>query len=93
MIRPDKLAQAVFALQGVMVAGRTMAYEGAPHERLADLLDAAEYLPWLISCATDETENFREWLEYIGENYGCAYVLQAFDDPAGPPRAWVALRP
>lgn len=59
MIRKGKWQNALAALNSVLVVARAMAYEKRPHEELALVLDAAEYLPTLISRATDETEMFR----------------------------------
>jgi len=41
MITPNKLANALHALQDVIIRGRTMAYEKADHVQIADLLDTA----------------------------------------------------
>jgi len=76
MIKPDKLSNALYALQGVLIRGRTMAYNGAPARDLADLLDAAETLPRFIASPTDETEKFRLCLASIAERHKCAFVLQ-----------------
>ena len=48
MISPDKHRSALWALNAILVAARTMAYEKADHECIADVLDVAEYLPCLM---------------------------------------------
>ncbi len=69
MIRPDKLEQAIRAIQQVIIRGRTMAYEAEPHKRIANLLDDAEYLPGLILIPEDRTEAFSRHLQAISEEY------------------------
>lgn len=84
MIKPEKLSNALYALQAVLIKARSMAYSGAPGQQIADLLDAAEMLPRLIANETDETENFRRYLVQIGEKHKCAFVVQHFDEPIPP---------
>lgn len=86
MIRPEKVPNALYALQGVLVRARTMAYEGAPGEELADLLDTAEILPRFIASEEDETDRFRQHLEEVAKRHRCAFVLQRFDEPV--PSKW-----
>jgi hypothetical protein len=45
MIDPDMLGKAIRAVQQVIIEGRRMAYDKAPHDRIAALLDHGEYLP------------------------------------------------
>ncbi len=82
MIRVEKLPNALYALQGVLIRARSMAYEGAPGREIADLLDTAEMLPRFIASETDETENFRQYLAEIAEKHKCGFVLQHFDESA-----------
>jgi len=84
MITPDKLPNALYALQGVLIKARQMAYNGAPGTTIADILDSAETLPRFIASGTDETEKFRRCLASIAERHKCAFVLQYFDEPAPP---------
>lgn len=86
MITPDKLPNALYALQGVLIRARAMAHEPDKAKELAALLDYAEYLPSLMAKQTDETSNFRATLEEVGKRYQCAFVLQRFDEPA--PSDW-----
>ena len=84
MIRPEKLPNALYALHGVLIRARKMAYDGAPGSELADLLDAAEILPRFIASETDETDKFRQYLGHIAGKHKCLFVLQYFDEPAPP---------
>jgi hypothetical protein len=83
MIAPDKEASALWALNWVLVAARSMAYEKHPHEEIADVLDAAEYLPLLFLHSADETETFRSCLAELGERRpGFRLALARFDGTA-----------
>ncbi len=84
MIKPEKLPNALHALQSVIVKARSLAYNGAPAPQIADILDAAEMLPRLIGSETDETDKFRRYLVEIGERHKCGFVVQYFDDPSPP---------
>lgn len=84
MITPNKLPNALYALQGVLIQARAMANEPDKAKELAALLDYAEYLPSLIARQTDETNSFRAILEEVGKRYQCAFVLQRFEEPAPP---------
>lgn len=86
MIAPDKLQNALYSLQGVLVRARSIANEPGKVKELVALLDYAEYLPSLIAKQTDETNNFREVLDEIGKRHQCAFVLQRFDEPV--PTSW-----
>jgi hypothetical protein len=84
MISLDKLPGALYSLHGVLVMARQMAYTGSPGAAIADILDTAEMLPRLIACETNETDQFRRYLDHIAEKYKRAFVLQYFDEPAPP---------
>ncbi len=86
MIRPEKLKNALYALQGVLSWARQMAFQNAPHSELAKLLDYAEEFPQLLSGSKDETEVFRANLADVSEKFDCAFVLQRFDDSV--PENW-----
>ena len=86
MISPEKLPNALYALQGVLIRARSMAHRSEPIEELAELLDYAEYMPGLVACAADETVQFRAILETVAAKYRCASVLQRFDEPV--PSNW-----
>jgi hypothetical protein len=79
LIRKDKFDNALYALQGVLIFARKMAYENKAHKEIADILDTAEYLPYLISNNRDETENFRNHLLDIVDKYGCHICVERFD--------------
>lgn len=81
MIAPEKLPNALYALQGIIIRARTMANESGKAKELAALLDYAEYLPSLIAKQADETATFRATLEEVGGRYQCGFVLQRFDEP------------
>jgi hypothetical protein len=79
MIRQDKFENALYALQNVLVFARAMAYKGKAHKDIADILDSAEYLPYLIANEKDETENFRSHLLSIADKHGCYSCIERFD--------------
>ena len=81
MIAPNKLNNALYALQGVLIRARSFAAEANKAKDLAALLDYAENLPRLIARKEDETENFRIILQEVAQRYQCAFVLQRFDEP------------
>ena len=87
MIEPEKVENALYALQGVLIQARKMAYDESQQERLAELLDYAEELPRLIASPKDATEAFRTALSEIAEDYGCEFILDRFDT-ALPPESW-----
>jgi hypothetical protein len=80
MIQKDKLNNALYALQSVLIFARQMAYEGKAHKEIANILDSAEYLPYLIANEKDETENFRNHLLNIADKYGCHSCIERFDN-------------
>lgn len=63
------LANAIWALNAILVAGRMLAYEKASHEDLAEVLDAAELLPILLLKDDDETDLFRGILEDLARKF------------------------
>ena len=88
MVQSDKLDNALHALQGVLVIARSMAYDGAPYEALARVLDTAEYLPSLIWDATDRTETFRTHLVGLASEFPrMRLAVNRFDSPDGVPRS------
>jgi len=62
VITAEKERAALWALNAVLVMARALAYETAPHDHLADVLDTAEYLPLLLLHTNDETAHFRDML-------------------------------
>jgi hypothetical protein len=81
MIPASKVPAALYAIQTVLVKGRCLAAEGADHDQLFKLLDWAEVLPSLITFrAEDTTEEFRQLLAAIGEDFpDCPGILTNFD--------------
>jgi hypothetical protein len=81
MIVPDKLHNALYALQGVLIRTRSLAMaETTARKDLASILDYAEHLPRLIASQTDQTTSFREILVDVADRYQCPFVLQRFDE-------------
>lgn len=83
MIAPEKASNALYALQGLLIHARALAHRNGQRE-IAELLDTAEYLPWLIASPHDETESFRGHLEETSRRHDCAHVLARFDDALPP---------
>jgi len=80
MIPEDKFENALYALQELLIFARSMAYAKKPYKEIADILDTAEYLPYLIMNDKDETERFRMHLQNMADKYGCYNCLENFDD-------------
>lgn len=88
MIRSDKLGNALYALHGVLIRARYMAYAPEHQQATADVLDYAEELPRLIATESDMTERYRQSLESLVKEYPAfAFVLERFDQ-SPPPRDW-----
>ena len=80
MIRQDKQKNALMAIHGMLVWLRTRAYERAPHEELAQVLDAAEELPTLFDQKEDKTDYFRSVLaDLAARHQGLGNALDYFD--------------
>lgn len=71
------LADALWAINAVLVVGRVLAYEKAPHEDLAEVFDAAEILPILLLDDADQTTLFRAILEGLVDSF--PQMQQALD--------------
>ena len=80
MIEQAKFRQSLRSLQDVMVLARKMAQERSDHDSIARLLDRAEYLPTLILDEEDTTEEFRDNLAEIAEEYSWRILLDRFDE-------------
>jgi hypothetical protein len=81
MIRPEKLAASLYALNGLLVSARTMAYKKEDHARVAELLDTAEILPMLIRDKEDKTDFFRSMLVECSQCFPeTMFALQRFDE-------------
>ena len=80
MICAEKLKNALAALNAVLVTARKMAYDHGPYPKIADALDAAEYLPRLIAAQEDQTDAFREALVGLTAlDPGFNFALERFD--------------
>ena len=86
MVTPDKMANALNALQAVLVHARMMAYEGVEHKKIAAILDDAEYLPYLIGCREDKTAELHDYLKMMAVKYQWARIIDKFE--GGPPEGW-----
>ncbi|HYG76305.1 MAG TPA: hypothetical protein VEK08_14970 [Planctomycetota bacterium] len=78
MIRPEKFANAMYAFQCILIRARFMAYTNEPHERIAAILDTAEYLPHYFVCSEDKTEEFEMWLKDTAEKFSDAAIIDKF---------------
>jgi len=79
MVEAEKAKQALFALQAVIIRARSMAHDLGNAQDLAELLDDAEHLPYLLASEEDETENYRRILEKVARRHKSAHALQRFD--------------
>ena len=80
MIKPEKLSNALHALNAILIRARTMAYDAVEHARIAEVLDVAEYLPPLIADAADRTDEFREQVAGLAERFPeMSFALERFD--------------
>ncbi len=80
MITNEKHDDALYALNGVLIHARILAFEQAPHQKLAEVLDIAELLPMLFLERRDATAFFRGLLEALIEiDKGFTLALQRFD--------------
>ena len=69
MIHSDKLGNALYALNGVLIQARFMAHERNDYEAIADVLDRAEELPRLMATIEDQTETFGMALAELASRY------------------------
>jgi hypothetical protein len=68
MIPPEKLNSALYALHLVLVELRSVSFSGEQASVVAELLDWAEAMPFLIAQPDeDRTHSFRSHLEAIAE--------------------------
>jgi hypothetical protein len=85
MIRQEKLESALYALHVVLVELRSMSFEGVDSAVMAELLDWAEAMPFLIAQHDkDRTDSFRSHLAGIADKCPRFHrVLSAFDENCG----------
>lgn len=68
MIPADRRDSALYAMHLVLVEIRSMAFGAADHKVMAELLDWAEAMPFLIAQADeDRTESFRSHLRAVAQ--------------------------
>jgi hypothetical protein len=80
MIRDEKQKNARMAIHGILVWLRLRAYEKAPHDELARVLDGAEELPTLFDQKDDMTDYFRSVLvDLAARHEGLGVALDYFD--------------
>ena len=96
MVRTNKNESALYALQGVLICARDLALrcarEGSSNDlqTLVEMLDRAEYLPFLLASADDQTVQFRGILREIARRHGGDFILRRFDEAA--PVGWKPSR-
>lgn len=78
MIEQEKLTNALRALQVTLIKAMKMAYDKEAHQRIADLLDAAEHVPDLIISEPDTVE-LRAYLEHVAQRCDFQLILDRFD--------------
>jgi len=79
MIDQKKLPRALKAIQGIIIQARFMTQQNEDSQRIAALLDSAEYLPGLLIDKDDKTSEFSEFLAGIGEQFpNCRYIIDEF---------------
>ena len=87
MVSEEKLKDALYAINAVLVQARAMAFEQRPYETIARVLDEAEILPMLITRKDDRTDEFRSHLEeLVRVDEGFVQALQRFDGQHGFPK-------
>lgn len=84
MIFQEKLPNALYALQQLLVYARFISGDPNKSQTLFRLLDYAEYLPYLIASDVDETEQFHAVLIEIAQSCSCTFVLQGFEGDMPP---------
>jgi hypothetical protein len=79
MIQAKRQANALHAINAILIVARHLAYKGESAE-LAAVLDVAEYLPLLMMDSEDRTDAFREQLEgLVARRPEFSLALERFD--------------
>ena len=86
MIAPQKAANAMYALQGILIRARFFATTQDDAGQVCSLLDYAENLTRLFVDPIDETVRYRSILSEIAGRHQCAFILSRFDEPV--PTTW-----
>jgi hypothetical protein len=82
MIEQTKEKQALYLLQWVLWQARSMALRGESGETIAEVLDWAELLPFYVGFEKDQTPDFQEALDVLGEKFPeWQKVLRTFASP------------
>ena len=79
MINKSKHRNALYALQAVITEARTIAGRNKCPKELYELLDHAEYLPFLIGTADDRTDEFREYVQMIAQSCKALLIYERFE--------------
>ena len=69
MIEPTKQKQALYLLQWILWQARSMALRGEPCDVIAEVLDWAELLPGYLRFEEDQTAEFQNVLDALGEKF------------------------
>jgi hypothetical protein len=69
MIERSKQKQGLNLLQWVLWQARSMALRGEPGGIIAEVLDWAELLPFYIGSEKDQTVDFQEALDALGDKF------------------------
>jgi hypothetical protein len=85
MIREDLYPVAQKAIQFLVIEGRTMAYEIAPHKRIASLLDGVEYLVGMLHEPRECTTDFQSYLDGTTARFGARHYYQESVAQLGEP--------
>ncbi|MBI1760822.1 MAG: hypothetical protein HYR56_05225 [Acidobacteria bacterium] len=85
MVRAEKYAQALSALQQIIIRARFLAAKENLASKAVGLLDAAEELPRLLADKEDRTDEFATALAAIAEKYPyCGNLFAEFSrEPRG----------
>jgi hypothetical protein len=85
MIQEQKRTNALWALQGVLVAARFLADTKESHESIAQILDTAEILPRLIAEEADRTQDYEKILVELATRHPrCGAALEHFRRTPAP---------
>jgi hypothetical protein len=94
MIHPDRVLQALRALQRLIHHAKAEAY-GSADPKLAELLNDMELLPEFLADGQDRTEEFVEMLQGIAQVHpSCRYIVEEFQGgPLAPEVMSGTLKP
>ena len=78
MIDDNRLGNALYALQGLILKAKMWAYEGVDSDRIARLLEQAEHVPSLIARNDHTRDTFLRFLERVSSDFDCPGVVDRF---------------